>query len=517
MATGVIAQKWRPKIFDEVVGQSHVTLTLKNALKQKYLHHAYLFTGTRGVGKTTIARILAKALNCQTGITNQPCGSCDHCIEIADGNFIDVLEIDAASRTKVEDTRDILTNAQYTPTKGRFKIYLIDEVHMLSKHSFNALLKTLEEPPTHIKFLLATTEPKALPITVLSRCLQFHLTHITEKNITGQLAHILTHEKISFETTALSLIAQAAQGSMRDALSLLNQAISYSNGNIQLSDMQTMLHVIDAKLIQQLLQHTIAQDANKLMPLVDAIDHQGIDGIHLIDGFGTLLHEVAITQQINTHTDDPVINTFAQQLTIPEVQWLYETVIVAKKNFHLHPTSKIGLKVLLLKLLNFRHSKFDRAKRIDAATQTTTSKAKPSKPTTTSSSFKKGNIIDRWMALLPKLKITGVANMLLQYCQPLSFEDNCLHLGLHIQQKPLLQTKYIKRIESALQTILKQDIRVKITLSKDPLPNTPYHHAAELKKQQHRQAKEYLSQDSRVQTIKKKFDADILHDSIELL
>jgi len=522
MATSVIAQKWRPTNFDEVVGQSHVTITLKNALKQNYLHHAYLFTGTRGVGKTTIARILAKALNCQTGITDQPCGTCDHCLEITQGNFIDLLEIDAASRTKVEDTRELLSNTQYVPNKGRFKIYLIDEVHMLSKHSFNALLKTLEEPPAHIKFLLATTEPNALPATVLSRCLQFHLTHIAEKDIVGQLAHVLTHEKIAFETPALSLITQGAKGSMRDALSLLNQAISYGNGCIKLSDMQSMFNVIDTQLIQQLLQTCIEQNANQLMHLIDTIDHQGINGERLLDDFITLLHDIAVTHVVKEHTNSTPIQSLATQLTAEEVQWLYETTLLDKKNFYLHPSSKIGLKVLFLKLLNFRTSKTKTAKpekRLAPAQQINKTDALPPKKAKSTIPKPKTthDLVNRWLALLPKLKITGVAQMLLQYCQPLSFRNQCLHLELHIQQKPLLQPKYIKRIESALLEQLKKPMQIKITLTKNLLSHTPHSRKQQKAQKKQQKAQDYLAKDTHVQAIKEKFGATILDDSTELL
>ena len=400
---------------------------------------------------------------------------------------------------------------------------MIDEVHMLSKHSFNALLKTLEEPPEHIKFLLATTEPKALPATILSRCLQFHLTHITEKDITNQLARILTHEKIPFETSALSLITQGAKGSMRDALSLLNQAISYGNGHIKLSDMQSMLNVIDIQLIQQLLQKCIEQDANHLMHLIDTIDHQGISGTQLLDDFISLLHDIAVTQVVKEHTTSNYIQSLAKQLTPVQVQWLYETALLAKKNFYLHPSSKIGLKVLFLKLLNFRTAK---TKTIKSAEQpvsdqyvkkTNTDSPKKTESTITKPCKINNDLTTRWLALLPKLKITGVSHMLLQYCQPLSFSKKCLHLELHIQQKPLLQPKYIKRIESALFEHLNQHIQIKITLTKELLPHTPHNRTQQSKQKDQQKAQDYLAKDTQVQAIKDKFDATILDDSVELL
>ena len=253
MAYQVLARKWRPRNFHEVMGQQHVLQALSNALDQGRLHHAYLFSGTRGVGKTTIARILAKCLNCETGITSRPCGQCSACREIDQGNFVDLLEIDAASRTKVEDTRDLLDNVQYKPARGRFKIYLIDEVHMLSRHSFNALLKTLEEPPEHVKFLLATTDPQKLPVTILSRCLQFHLKALTREQIVEQLQRVLQAEQLTCEPAALSLLAKAAQGSMRDALSLSDQAIAYGNGLLQAETVQQMLGTLDHRQLYQII------------------------------------------------------------------------------------------------------------------------------------------------------------------------------------------------------------------------------------------------------------------------
>ncbi|MGB5446173.1 MAG: DNA polymerase III subunit gamma/tau, partial [Psychromonas sp.] len=257
MSYQVLARKWRPRNFQEVIGQQHVLTALSNGLAQNRLHHAYLFSGTRGVGKTTIARILAKSLNCEQGVTATPCGKCVHCQAIDQGRFVDLLEIDAASRTKVDDTREMLDNVQYKPAQGRYKVYLIDEVHMLSKHSFNALLKTLEEPPEYVKFLLATTDPQKLPITVLSRCLQFHLKAILPQEIENQLAYILNQEKATFERAALNVIAKAAEGSMRDALSLTDQALAFGSGNIEYQSVLKMLGTIDHGHLHYLL-HFIA-------------------------------------------------------------------------------------------------------------------------------------------------------------------------------------------------------------------------------------------------------------------
>src|SRR5210317_863065 len=264
----VLARKWRPKDFADTVGQEHVLQALINALDSGRLHHAYLFTGTRGVGKTTIARILAKALNCEKGVTSQPCGECSACVEIDEGRFVDLIEVDAASKTKVDDTRDLLDNVQYAPARGRYKVYLIDEVHMLSKSSFNALLKTLEEPPPHVKFLLATTDPQKLPVTVLSRCLQFNLKRMTPRLISERLAHICEAESIEADSAALAIIARAADGSLRDALSLLDQAIAYCGGNVSEAQVAMMLGTIDRGHVVRLLRNLADNDAAAIIDLV---------------------------------------------------------------------------------------------------------------------------------------------------------------------------------------------------------------------------------------------------------
>ncbi|MGS0727224.1 DNA polymerase III subunit gamma/tau, partial [Shewanella sp. 0m-11] len=265
MSYQVLARKWRPATFEQMVGQSHVLHALTNALTQQRLHHAYLFSGTRGVGKTSLARLFAKGLNCEQGVTATPCGKCSACVEIAEGRFVDLIEVDAASRTKVDDTRELLDNVQYRPSRGRYKVYLIDEVHMLSRSSFNALLKTLEEPPEHVKFLLATTDPQRLPVTVLSRCLQFNLKSLTQDEIATQLKHILTQEQLSFEDAALTLLAKAANGSMRDALSLTDQAIAFGAGQVKLEQVQTMLGSIDEKHVLALLEALAKADIMDLM------------------------------------------------------------------------------------------------------------------------------------------------------------------------------------------------------------------------------------------------------------
>lgn len=357
MSYQVLARKWRPQHFSQLVGQEHVKNALSNALTNNRLHHAYLFTGTRGVGKTTIARIFAKSLNCEQGITASPCGTCSACLEIDAGNFVDLMEIDAASRTKVEDTRDLLDNVQYAPSRGRFKVYLIDEVHMLSKHSFNALLKTLEEPPPHVKFLLATTDPQKLPITVLSRCLQFNLLALSPTQIAQHLAYVLTEEKIPFAESALTLIAKAAKGSLRDSLSLTDQAIAQSNSNIQLDVIRTMLGYLEQTWAEQLLQAVLAQDAVSLQQQLASLVQQHNDYAQVLDDMLAILHLTALSQftpaaaGISESAD--FILQLAQRLEPAQVQLYYQLLISGKKELAYAPDALIGLEMTLLRAMAF--------------------------------------------------------------------------------------------------------------------------------------------------------------------
>lgn len=358
MAYQVLARKWRPRNFSEVMGQQHVLQALSNALDQGRLHHAYLFSGTRGVGKTTIARILAKCLNCEEGISSHPCGQCATCREIDQGNFVDLLEIDAASRTKVEDTRDLLDNVQYKPSRGRFKIYLIDEVHMLSRHSFNALLKTLEEPPEHVKFLLATTDPQKLPITVLSRCLQFHLKAMTMEQITEQLQHVLTAETIPFDSSSLQLLASAAQGSMRDALSLTDQAIAYGNGVLQAEVIQQMLGTLDHRQLYQLLLALSLHDGVQLMQQIAELAALGPDFDRVLSELASVLHQISVCQLLGRPTvvsmlDVAAIQQLAQAIPADVLQLYYQICLQGRKELPLAPDGRCALEMTFLRMLAF--------------------------------------------------------------------------------------------------------------------------------------------------------------------
>ncbi|MWN05493.1 DNA polymerase III subunit gamma/tau [Gilliamella sp. Pas-s95] len=358
MSYQVLARKWRPKSFSEVVGQEHVLKILSNALSLGRVHHAYLFSGTRGVGKTSIARLLAKGLNCETGITATPCGVCDNCRDIEQGRFVDLLEIDAASRTKVEDTREILDNIQYLPTKGRFKVYLIDEVHMLSRSSFNALLKTLEEPPEHVKFLLATTDPQKLPITILSRCLHLHLNVLDTALISKQLAHILQLEKISSEPKAIGMLAKAANGSMRDALSLTDQAIALGNGMVDANSVAVMLGTLDKSIPFSFVEALHHGDGNALMQQIEAAAMQGADWDTLLAETITLLHQIALLQVVPTalgdYTDnEDRIRFLAQYMSPNDVQLFYQILLMGRKELAFAPDKKIGVEMSFLRALAF--------------------------------------------------------------------------------------------------------------------------------------------------------------------
>lgn len=357
MSYQVLARKWRPQHFSQLVGQEHVKSALGNALSNNRLHHAYLFTGTRGVGKTTIARIFAKSLNCEQGITATPCGQCSACTEIDAGNFVDLLEIDAASRTKVEDTRDLLDNVQYAPSRGRFKVYLIDEVHMLSRHSFNALLKTLEEPPPHVKFLLATTDPQKLPVTVLSRCLQFNLLALSPLQIEQHLAYVLTQEQIPFVPGALTLLAKAAKGSLRDSLSLTDQAIAQSNANISEDTVRAMLGLLEQSWAQLLLQAVLAQDAGALQNALADLVQQQSNFSQVLDDMLSLLHLTALSQFNQTAAGfselQPFVLQLAETIAPAQVQLYYQLLISGKKELPYAPDPLTGLQMALLRAMAF--------------------------------------------------------------------------------------------------------------------------------------------------------------------
>jgi len=356
-----LARKWRPKNFSEVIGQEHVVSALTNALSHQRVHHAFLFTGTRGVGKTTLARIFAKALNCESGMSAEPCGQCNTCISVDQGNFIDLIEVDAASRTKVDDTRELLDNVQYTPTQGRFKIYLIDEVHMLSMHSFNALLKTLEEPPQHVKFLLATTNPQKLPTTILSRCIQFNLKSVDIGLLSRHLENILKSENIGYEDQALLILARSANGSVRDSLSLLDQAIAFSNGNVGVEKVRSMLGMIDDHIIENLFSNIIENDIDKAFQLIEQMSVKSADYSSALDELLSLIQNISLYQFSPASLtwkgiDAQAIPELAQKADAELLQLNYQIALNGKKDFEYAPDPRSAFEMVVMRMLAFQPS-----------------------------------------------------------------------------------------------------------------------------------------------------------------
>ena len=375
MSYQVLARRWRPKTFSELVGQEHVVRALSNALDNDRLHHAYLFTGTRGVGKTTIARILSKSLNCETGVGSQPCGECSVCREVDEGRFVDLIEVDAASKTGVDDTRELLDNVPYAPVRGRYKVYLIDEVHMFSNHSFNALLKTLEEPPPHVKFLLATTDPQKVPVTVLSRCLQFGLNRLPIEQIEKQFEHILGAENIQADKEALYLIARAADGSMRDGLSLLDQAIAFGGGTVQLEPVRDMLGVVAADELPKMLADVHAGDGHAVVQSIQALAQAAPDFSALLKDLLTLLHRLSLLKHApdawqSGWGDASTLQSLADQLTPEDIQLYYQIGLVGQRDITLAPDMQSGFEMVLLRMMAFRPG---------AVSEATTPKAAPVK------------------------------------------------------------------------------------------------------------------------------------------
>lgn len=506
----VLARKWRPRQFADVVAQTHVVRTLSNALTQSYLHHAYLFTGTRGVGKTTLARILAKCLNCESGVTAQPCNQCTACEEIDTGRFVDLIEVDAASRTKVEDTRELLDNVQYAPTKGRYKVYLIDEVHMLSGHSFNALLKTLEEPPPHVKFLLATTDPQRLPATILSRCLQFHLLAMSPEHISVHLQTILTQEHIESDLEALILLAKAADGSMRDALSLLDQAIAFGNGTVTAQDVKSMLGTMDAQILYKILHALADQDANAVLENIDGLVKQGADFSRALSDILSLLHQIAVLQavpNIAADMNDDSLRLLAQRITREDVQLYYQIGVLGQRDFPWAPTARSGFEMTLLRMMAFapgqsRTAATDQPEKVAKKQGVATETVQKQSPHTVS-----------WESLIKALSLDGAVKMLADHCALKEFADSRLRLILPVKQKPLLQQKYIDRIRDAISRYYGRAITVEINLETH-VTETPANLAQRQQEAQQRAAEKSIFSDPVVQQMMQTFDATVIKESI---
>ena len=474
MSYEVLARKWRPKSFETLVGQDSTVQALSNALDNDRLHHAYLFTGTRGVGKTTLARILAKSLNCEKSISSKPCQKCLTCIDIDKGRFLDLIEVDAASNTQVDNMRDLLENAQYAPSSGRFKVYIIDEVHMLSKSAFNAMLKTLEEPPEHVKFILATTDPKKVPITVISRCLQFNLKQMTAENIFAHLKNILSDEGIKAEDESIEIISKAANGSMRDGLSILDQAIAYSGNNISSKKIMSMLGTIDDMFLTLILHAIAKNDGKKLMALSKEMDEKSISFDLALDELTRLIHKISMYQIISETFNNSAINKEIKELSnlfsAENLQLSYQICINGRRDLHLAPDPITGFNMTLLRILAFYPSmkpviKSEPKKKIELNID---SVQKAELPINEEPIKEKIEEFDgNWRKLVSDLDI-GIAKSLAQECSLLNYEDKVFNLILNNEFEHLNKDNYINGLKEALMNFFSKKIEINIRLGNAP-------------------------------------------------
>ena len=524
MSHQVLARKWRPKNFDTLVGQENTVQALVNALDQERLHHAYLFTGTRGVGKTTLARILAKSLNCEKGITSKPCGVCSSCVSVDKGNFVDLIEVDAASNTKVDEMRELLENSQYAPTSGRFKVYIIDEVHMLSNSAFNAMLKTLEEPPEHIKFILATTDPKKVPVTVLSRCLQFNLKQMTIEKISNHLDMILTDEKIKFEKKALGLIAKSARGSMRDALSLLDQAIAYSGNEISENKVSEMLGVVDNNFLIDILFKLSDNKGEELIEIAHGMNDKNIALDSTLVDLAKLIHEISVYQVAPGSNLDFQDDNEIKQLSVlysPEtLQLLYQIVINGKKDIYLAPDLLTGFNTTLLRMLAFFPSL--QTEKLDP--KLVKKKVTPPNESIIEKKSSQNEIKDdiketeefdgNWHNLVKNLKL-GIANALAQECEFKAYQNYIFELTLDSNKGHLMQDNYVQKLEESLINHFNKKIQVKILV--DEVKTTPSIKTYEEKSKLLKETESAMMKDDFVKDLIENFDAQVVPTSIEPL
>ncbi len=520
----VLARKWRPHNFTEVVGQDHVVKSLINALQHNRLHHAYLFTGTRGVGKTTIARILAKAINCENLQDFNPCGKCTVCRDIDEGRFLDLIEVDAASRTKVEDTRDLLDNAQYAPNQGRYKVYIIDEVHMLSGHSFNALLKTLEEPPEHVKFLLATTDPHKIPVTVLSRCLQFNLKRLLPNQIFSQMEFILQQELIEFEAPALKLLSRAADGSMRDGLSLLDQAIVFGNGKVPTEEVRMMLGTVALQPIDDILMALAQNDAPAILDKIDEIANLTPDFNDVLHQILQTLHRIALFQQVPTAIDDSfdseMIISLSSQMTPEDVQLFYQIGLVGQKDLDLAPDPRSGFEMVMLRMLTFKPASIKSGTSKPLKTQSLPSKhiASPSanqaqpdidlKP----SPVRPINSNPDWLEMIVAMKLTGLTKEFASHCVLNSIDDKTC--SLTIDPNYIRSSRAEESLQSALQRFHGRALKLNI-VAKKTTADTPAIQLSKERENQQQNAIDTINSDPNILALKDHFDARILPGTIE--
>lgn len=524
MSYQVLARKWRPRNFAELVGQEHVLRPLVNALDHGRLHHAFLFTGTRGVGKTTIARILAKSLNCETGVKSQPCGECSACVEVTEGRFVDLIEVDAASRTKVDETRELLDNVQYAPTRGRYKVYLIDEVHMLSTHSFNALLKTLEEPPPHVKFLLATTDPQKLPVTVLSRCLQFNLKRLMPEQIEGQLQRIVAAEDIAHDTGSLKLLARAADGSMRDALSLLDQAIAYSGGGVNEAEVRKMLGTIDQDAVDRLLAGLVAGDVHALMAVVADVTEHGANHDALLAELLLALHRIALAHGGAGARDEAAerLQRYVQLITPEDVQLYYQIGVLARRDLAYAPDSRTAVEMALLRMLAFRPeaagalaSAGEPMRTNTAVPRTPTQSLQPAPlPKRAASRLTEVALTpDGWSGLVGRLALSGMARELANNTVLESVDGATVNLILDTGCAQLLGKEREAALKQALEQALNRELRLNVRVGK-PEQETPAKERLRTQAERQQAAEEAIAADPTVQALKEKFNARVSPGSV---
>ena len=531
-----LARKWRPRAFAELIGQDHVRRALVNALETGRVHHAFLFTGTRGVGKTTIARILAKCMNCEKGVTATPCGECASCREIDAGRFVDLIEVDAASRTKVDDTRELLDNVQYAPTRGRYKVYLIDEVHMLSTHSFNALLKTLEEPPPHVKFLLATTDPQKLPVTVLSRCLQFNLKRIPITQIAAHLRAILEKEGIGFETAGLTLVAQAADGSMRDGLSLLDQLIAFGGGRAGEAEARAMLGTISRDHVLQLAERLAATDAAELMRYARSLEEWAPDYAQVLDELGSLLARIALKQVVKDFEGDDlyaqeVLDRLAQAISPEDVQLYYQTAIIGRRDLALAPDPRTGFEMALLRMVAFRpQAEAGAAPQVlpgarprspaSTAVAPLVAPAAAARPTHSERDAvpepAPSGAAQDWAAIVTGLELQGAARQLAAHCVLVGREGAVVRLALDPRSKLMRTAAVEEKLAQALARHYGEPIRLEFTTAIS-LAETPAQAGERATQEEAEAARRAFEADPGVQGFRERFGATPLPETIRPL
>ena len=530
-----LARKWRPKKFNDIVGQEHVVQALTNALNSEKMHHAYLFSGTRGIGKTTIARILAKAFNCQEGMSADICEKCENCMGVDEGRFVDLIEVDAASKTKVDDTRELLDNVQFAPTTSEYKIYLIDEVHMLSKHSFNALLKTLEEPPPHVRFFLATTDPQKLPITVLSRCLQFNLKRISPKLILERIKFICNEEQIKFEDIALAKIARAADGSLRDALSLLDQSIAYSASNLTDENITSMLGSVDKKYIHQIMISIVNNDASDLIKTIDNIDQYFPNYENLLIDLAEIFQRLAVLNLIQEPFENNQfeydLSEYDNSFDSEEIQLNYQIALMGRRDLDLAPSHKVGFEMCLLRMIAFKPNTSEQISKEDQtikskenifeknpkSTDNIDNTEKNNKKTTNFEdpiSIKSEKII--WSELVDELGINGATKILANNCSFVRKERDIIYLLLDKKSSSYYSKEREDNLSEALSIFFKDTIFIKIDVG-DLQNETPNQEKIREKNEKHDEAILGLQIDPKIQEIENTFSgASLDSDSIKL-